>query len=131
MFLIFFLVFTFIFTVFENVALAGIFLVLVCILLGICQLISSKKILSRQILLSLFAAFLVAGIAFGVKEWRYYGTIERWNDGTIERWNDGTIERPRRTEGRWNDGAMGRWNEVPAAILDPRSSAGQAAGMTR
>ncbi len=58
-------------------------------------MISSKKILSRQMLLSLFAAFLVAGIAFGVKEWRYYG------------------------------------NEVPAAILDPRSSAGQAAGMTR
>lgn len=72
MFLLFFLVFTLIFTVFQNILVAGISLVLVIIFLIIYQCASNKKIPRRQIIYSLLGGFLLAGMVFGIKEWRYY-----------------------------------------------------------
>jgi|GEM_PF-1717945 len=72
MFLLFFLVFTLIFTIFENVSIAGISLFLVFVTLLIYQLISKKEILGRQIIFSLLGAFILAGLVFGIKEYRYY-----------------------------------------------------------
>jgi hypothetical protein len=78
MFLLFFLIFTLVFTVFQNIQIAGISLVLVIIFLTIYQFISKKEILCRQIIFSLLGGFLLAIAAFGIKEIRYYGGIERW-----------------------------------------------------
>lgn len=74
MFLVFFLIFTLVFTVFENILLAGIFLVLAISGLVIYQSVSGKKILKKQMMFSLFGAFFLAGLAFGFKERKYYGT---------------------------------------------------------
>ncbi len=76
MFILFFLVFTLIFTVFENILIAGISLLLVLLFLMIYQVISKKKILGKKNLLRILLSFVLAGVVFGVKEWRYYGM---WN----------------------------------------------------
>ncbi len=78
MFILFFLVFTLIFTLFENTIFAGIFLVLVIVWMIVYQLISHKKIFTRQAIYCLFGAFVLAGCAFGIKEIRYYGGIKIW-----------------------------------------------------
>ena len=83
MFLIYFLVFILLFTVFENITLAGISLALVMVWLVIYQSVSGKKILSRQMSFSLFGAFLLAWISFGIKERRYYGTSPFAVEGTM------------------------------------------------
>lgn len=54
MFLLFFLIFVFIFTVFQNILVAGISLSLVIVFLVIYQVISDKKMLGTKILFSLF-----------------------------------------------------------------------------
>ena len=73
MFLIYFLGFTLIFTVFENISLAGISLMLVVVFLMIYQVIRRKKIFNKKMVWSLVGGFVFAMVAFGVKEWRYYG----------------------------------------------------------
>jgi hypothetical protein len=72
MFLIYFLGFTLIFTVFENISLAGISFILVVIFLVIYQLVSGKKIFTKKMMWSLVGGFVVAMVAWGVKEWGYY-----------------------------------------------------------
>ena len=86
MFILFFLVFTLIFTVFENILIAGISLLLVILSLMIYQVISKKKILGKKTILLILLSFVLAGVTFGVKEWRYYGTIE---DGKMETLKNG------------------------------------------
>ena len=73
MFLIYFLGFTLIFTVFENISLAGISFVLVVVFLAIYQMISGKKIFTKKMMWSLVGGFVLAMVAWGVREWRYYG----------------------------------------------------------
>jgi len=84
MFLIFFLIFILFFTVFQNILVAGISLLFVLIWLVIYHFISRKKILSRQMIFFVFAAFVLAGVVFVIKEVRYYGTIEMWKNWKIE-----------------------------------------------
>lgn len=122
MFLIFFLIFILIFTIFENILLAGIFLVLVIIWLTIYQLISGKKILSRQILLSLFGACVLAGLAFGIKEIRYYGKIEIW----IPAASPGGKITPEWDNGVWKNGNMeNKRNFVGSGIISDISGQGK------
>ncbi len=111
MFFVYFLVFILVFTVFENVLFAGIFLVLVIIWLTIYQLISGKKILSRQMLLSLFGACVLAGLAFGIKERRYY-------------WNMETLDRRESCEGK-NGNMENKRNFVGSGIISDISSQGK------
>ena len=73
MFLICFLVFILIFTLFENISIASISLVLVFILLLIYQFLSKKKIVWQKMIVFVCLSFLLAGLSFGVKEWLYYG----------------------------------------------------------
>lgn len=80
MFLIYFLVFILIFTLFENGTIAIILLVASMIFLVIIQVISHKKFLGKYALLVL-VAFILAGTAFGVKERRYYGDIRGKGQG--------------------------------------------------
>ena len=94
--MLFFLVFTLIFTLFENVIIAGISLLLVGTALTIYQLISHKKILTKKTLVFVFLAFALAAGAFWIKEWRYYGTMERWNNGTMA-----TINNKKTFTGTW------------------------------
>lgn len=86
MFLLFFLIFVLIFTLFENIAIAGISLVLVCVFVVAYQLISRKEILGKKIYLSLLGWFLLAGIVFWVKEWRYYQGMQEWQQTIIWTW---------------------------------------------
>lgn len=74
MFFVCFLGFTLIFTLFENILLASISLVLVLIFLLLYQSISTKKIHLWRAIVFVVVAFVVAGVSFGVKETRYYGT---------------------------------------------------------
>ena len=76
MFILFFLVFTLIFTLFENAIIVGSFLLLVGVVLTIYQSISQKKILTKKTLVLLFLAFFLAAGAFWIKERRYYRTME-------------------------------------------------------
>lgn len=76
MFLVFFLLFVFLFTVFENILIASVFLLLVSLSMFVYQRISKKKVLSKMSIISLLGAFLLAGIVFGIKEWRYYSADE-------------------------------------------------------
>lgn len=73
MFFICFLVFTLIFTLFENISLAGIFLVIIVFMLIVYQMISTKKTLNKKMIWSIVGGFFLAMVAFGMKEWRYYG----------------------------------------------------------
>ncbi len=84
MFLIYFLMFVLVFTVFQNVLIAGSSLLLVLVWLVIYQFISKKEILSRQMVRSLLGGFLLAGVVFGIKEINYYGTIEMWKNWKME-----------------------------------------------
>lgn len=72
MFLLFFLVFTLIFTLFENIFFACIIFICALTWLVIYQFIQNKKILSSKIIYLFAGWFLLAGIAFCIKEWRYY-----------------------------------------------------------
>lgn len=74
MFLPWFLVFTLIFTLFENIVIAGGSLGIILLLLCIYQVIIKKKILLWRSIVFVVVAFVVAGVSFGVKEWRYYLT---------------------------------------------------------
>lgn len=73
MFFICFLIFTLVFTVFQNIQIAGISLALALVVLTIYQFVSGKKMLKRKIIISLFGGFVLAGITFGIKERKYYG----------------------------------------------------------
>jgi len=72
MFFVCFLGFTLIFTLFENILLAGISLVLVLIFLVLYQSISTKKILLWRAIVFVVVAFVVAMGAFTWKEIKYY-----------------------------------------------------------
>jgi uncharacterized membrane protein len=72
--------------VFENILIAGISLLLVLLFLMIYQVISKKKILGKKALLRILLAFILSGVVFGVKEYRYYWTIE---DGKMETLKNG------------------------------------------
>ena len=72
MFLPLFLVFTLIFTLFENIVIAGISLLLVCLVSVIYQEINKKEIHTKKTMSVILLAFLLAMVAFGVKEMRYY-----------------------------------------------------------
>lgn len=74
MFLLFFLIFILVFTIFENIALASISLALAVIVLIIYQSVSGKKILGKSAFITVSGAFILAGCAFVVKERKYYGT---------------------------------------------------------
>lgn len=76
MFLIYFLVFTLMFTIFENVLLASISLLLVFVILLIYQFISKKEILGKKMIYSIVGSFFLAGVAFWIKEWRYYQSMD-------------------------------------------------------
>jgi len=78
MFILFFLVFTLIFTVFENILIASISLLLVLLFLMIYQVISKKKMLGKKTVLLILLSFVLAGVVFGVKEWRYYKNSDEW-----------------------------------------------------
>jgi hypothetical protein len=75
MFLIYFLGFTLIFTVFENISLAGILFVLVVLFLVIYQMIGGKKIFTKKMMWSLVGGFVLAMVAWGVREYGYYSDI--------------------------------------------------------
>ncbi len=83
MFVLFFLIFILMFTAFENIFIAGISLLLVFVFLVIYQFVSKKKILCKKLLCSLAGWFLLAGMAFGIKEWRYYWTPQEWQETVI------------------------------------------------
>ncbi|MCX6824334.1 MAG: hypothetical protein NT085_04360, partial [candidate division SR1 bacterium] len=72
MFFLFFLVFTLIFTIFENITIASISLFLVGVILLIYQFISKKEILSKKLFISLVGGFILAGTVFTIKEYCYY-----------------------------------------------------------
>jgi len=76
--LLFFLVFTLIFTLFENVFLAVIVFLLIGVSFYTYQLFSKKKILSKKIILSIVGWFILAGLAFWIKEYIYYGGFDTW-----------------------------------------------------
>lgn len=86
MFLIFFLIFVLMFTIFENILIAGISLLLIGVWLVIYQLISKKKILNQKMIYSLLGGFLLAGLVFGIKERRYYWGIQEWQQTIIWTW---------------------------------------------
>jgi len=86
MFVLFFLIFILMFTALENILIAGISLLLVFIFLVIYQFVSKKKILGKKLLWSLAGWFLLAGMAFGLKEWRYYWTPQEWQKTVIGTW---------------------------------------------
>jgi hypothetical protein len=73
MFLIYFLWFTLIFTVFESISLAGISFVLVVLFLVIYQMIVGKKIFTKKMMWSLVGGFVVAMVAWGYYETREMG----------------------------------------------------------
>jgi len=73
MFLLFFVVFTLIFTLFKNITIASIFLLIIVGFLLFYQMISKKKILSRQVLTTLLLGCIIAFGAFVIKERSYYG----------------------------------------------------------
>lgn len=75
MFLLYFLVFTLIFTIFENILLAGISLLLVFAGLLMYQKISKKKMLSWKMTLIILLSLTLSTFSFVVKEWRYYWVI--------------------------------------------------------
>ena len=81
MFLVFFLIFILLFTVFENILLASFFLLLVMLSMSVYQRTSKKKILSKKMLIAILGSFLLAGIVFGIKERRYYVPAPTLNAG--------------------------------------------------
>lgn len=72
MFLIYFLVFTGVFTLFENIVVAIGALAVLLIVQMIGQWISAKKMVNTKAIGMMLLGFVLAGISFGVKEWRYY-----------------------------------------------------------
>ncbi len=75
MFLTLFLVFTLIFTLFENILIASISLLLVSLFLMLYQYVSKKKLLSTKMIWMILLSFLLAMSSFVVKEIRYYGFL--------------------------------------------------------
>ena len=86
MFLLFFLVFILVFTIFGNIVFASISLVLVFVFLIIYQVISKKKILGKNLVLSILWWFVLAGISFAVKEYHYYQGTQEWQKTLIVTW---------------------------------------------
>jgi len=75
MFLPYFLVFTLIFTLFENISLAGISLLFVFVSLLAHQWIIKKEIFIKKTISLVVLAFVLAMGAFVVKERRYYNYL--------------------------------------------------------
>ena len=86
MFLLFFLIFVLIFTTFENILFASIILICIFIWLLIYQFISKKKILGKKLIRSLVGWFLLAGIVFWIKEYKYYWGMQEWQKTVIWTW---------------------------------------------
>ncbi len=86
MFLLFFLIFTLIFTTLENLSIAGISLLSILLVLLAYGSIGKKRMLLKGPVMALLGWFLLAGIAFGVKEYRYYGDIQGWQRAIIWTW---------------------------------------------
>lgn len=73
MFLLYFIVFTLILTLFENISLAGISFLCMIFFLYIYQILRKKKVLTMKKVFFIILAFTLAMLAFGVKEVKYYG----------------------------------------------------------
>lgn len=86
MFLLFFLIFTLIFTVFENVLLALGFLLSVLVFLSIFKWIYKRKLLDKKMIFSLVGWFLLAGLAFSVKEYLYYWWMQEGQHLVVWAW---------------------------------------------